>query len=232
MGFDKPKVCGARYVSCRGCGIRQWRFRRDAYLPSILAAATMAFGCTASVNRFAVVPSHVCAGTPVKLEMDVLGSPTITVDPPLEQQAGETYVPETTTHFVLSVRRWPLGSRAGSETEVKVMPGTPAQVDEIAAAVICQDQKITGSLLRPQGEWDPRLRVTTVESGEDRDIVITHEGREGRVTPQNPTTTAFDGTSPGGAWTFSSPLGNGERCDGSRAPLNLLNVSAQVTCGN
>jgi hypothetical protein len=128
----------------------------------------MAFGCAARVARFAVVPSHVCAGTPVKLEMDVLGSPTISVDPPLEQQAREIYLPETTTHFVVSVRRWPLGSRAGSETEVKVMPGTPAEADEITAAVICHDEKVTGSIVPPQGEWDPRLRVTTVESGEDR----------------------------------------------------------------
>jgi hypothetical protein len=152
VGFDKPK---ARSTICKLQRVRNTavRFRRDAYLPSILAAATMAFGCTASVNRFAVVPSHVCAGTPVKLEMDVLGSPTITVDPPLEQQAGETYVPETTTR--------------------------------ITAAVICHDEKVTGSIVRPQGEWDPRLRVTTVESGEDRDIATTHEGREGRVTPQS-----------------------------------------------
>jgi hypothetical protein len=130
--------------------------------------------------------------------MDVLGSPTISVDPPLEQQAGETYPPETTTR--------------------------------ITAAVICHDEKVTGSIVRPQGEWDPRLRVTTVESGEDRDIATTHEGREGRVTPQSPTTPSM--VLHCGTWTFSSPLRNGEGCDGSPAPLNLLNVSAQVTCRN
>lgn len=211
------------------CSSARRRWRRV----SILALATLASACAAKVNRFAVVPSHVCAGTPVKLDMEVVGTPTITIDPPLEHHTGQRYVPQTTTHFVVSVlRRWPLNSKAGSETEVKVMPGTPAEPDEITANVVCQDDKVIGALPRSPAEWDPRLKVSTVESGEDREILVSHEGREARLTPQSPTTTAFDGTSPGGAWTVSSPLRSGERCGASPAPPSLLNVSAQVRCGN
>lgn len=64
----------------------------------------------------------------MKLDMEVGGTPTITIDPPLEQQAGQTYAPQATTHLVVSVRRCPLNSREGPETEVKVMPGTPAEL--------------------------------------------------------------------------------------------------------
>jgi len=198
----------------------------------MLAIATLALGCAAKVNRFAVVPSHVCAGTPVKLEMDVVGSPTVTIDPPLQPEPNQTYIPQQTTHFVVSVRRGPLNSKEGSETEVKVMPGTPAEPDEITAAVVCQDQRLAGAIPRAPGEWDPRLRVTTVESGQDREIVVSHEGREAHLTPQGPSTSAFEGTSPGGTWTLWSPLRNGEQCDMSPVLPNFLNVSAQVSCGN
>lgn len=196
-------------------------------------AVALLFGpaCAAKVLKFEVAPSHVCAGTPVKLDMQVVGTPSVTTDPPLTEQAPHTYMPTTTTHFVLKVRRWPR-KPVGSEAEVKVMPGHPAEPDEITASVVCQTDKLLGSVVRPPAEWDSRLRVTTVESGEEREVLVTHEGRSARLTPGNPTTSVFDGTSPGGEWTLSSPLEAGESCGASPPPPNLLNVAAHVRCGN
>lgn len=181
--------------------------------------------------RFDVIPSHACSGTPVRLELRVAGTPTITTEPSLAEQADHTYVPTATTHFVLSVRRWP-GKPAGSETEVKVMPGEPAEPDEITAQVRCEADQLTGTVPRAVREWDPRLRVTTVESGEEREVIVSHEGRSARLTPESPSTNAFDGTSPGGDWILTSPLRSGERCGASPPPPNLLNISAQVRCGS
>lgn len=187
--------------------------------------------CAPKVLKFEVTPSHVCSGTPVKLNIQVAGTATITTTPALPHQPGQTYIPTTTTHFVVSVSRWPR-KPAGSETEVKVMPGNPAEPDEITANVSCQADKVAGTVPRTASEWDTRLKVTTVESGEDREVLVTHEGRSARLTPQSPTTTAFDGTSPGGDWNLSSPLKGGEKCGASPAPPSLLNVSAHVRCGN
>jgi hypothetical protein len=187
-------------------------------------------GCVARVDRFTVMPSHICAGTPVKLDMQVAGTPTLTIDPPLQPQVGQVYVPQATTHFVVAVTRWPPNTKAGSETEVRVMPGTPPAPDEVTASVSCVGDKVTGTLLRSPEEWDRRLRVGIVESGEDREVIVSHEGREARLTVQKPSTSAFDGTSLGGAWVISSPLQSQERCAGVPPPPNLLNVSAEVRC--
>lgn len=210
-------------------------FRRRLRLPRqcLLVAVPLLVGpaCAPKVLKFEVTPSHVCARTPVKLDMQVVGTPSVTINPPLTEQAGHTYVPITTTHFVLSVLRWP-HKPCGSEAEVKVMPGNPAEPDEITASVACETDKLIGTVPRPPAEWDPRLKVTTVESGEDREVLVTHEGRSARLTPASPTTNAFDGTSPGGDWTLSSPLKAAERCEANRPPPNLLNVAAQMRCGN
>ena len=205
------------------------RTHARALVLAVVAAAGVA--CAAKVARFDIVPSHVCAGTSVKLDMQVKGTPSVTVSPPLPQEPGQTYIPMTTTRFLLKVRRWPL-KPVGSEAEVKVMPGDPPEPDEITASVTCQANKVAGSVQRPAFEWDPRLRVTTVESGEDREISISHAGRSATLTPQNPTTNVFAGTSPSGDWTLRSPLKPGEECGADLAPPNLLNVSAQVRCGN
>lgn len=208
-------------VSCWRPSRRAWRI-----LP---AAILLGPGCGAKVLKFDLVPNHVCAGTPVKLDMQVVGTPTVSTSPPLPQQPGLVYVPTTTTRFVLSVRRWPR-KPIGSETEVKVMPGSPAEADEITANVTCSGDRLSGTVDRSPSAWDPRLKVTTVESGEEGEVLVSHEGRSARLTPASPTTDAFAGTSPGGAWTVSSTLPPGQRCDDH--PPDILNIAAQVRCGS
>jgi hypothetical protein len=200
-----------------------------APVPLLLAALATAAGCAPKIARFTVTPSHVCAGTPVKLEARVTGTPTLTIDPPLPEQPGHIYVPQATTHFVISVKRWPTKKPKGSEAEVRVFPGGP---DEVTAKVRCENGVVSGTQRRDPMEWDPRLQVTLVESGEDREVTVTHDGRSARLTPQAPTTSAFEGTSPGGDWTISSPLRSGETCDAAGGLPANLNVSAEVRCGS
>jgi len=52
----------------------------------MLVMAALLSACAAQVNRFTIVPSHVCRGTPVKLDIQVVGTPTITTNPSLQQQ--------------------------------------------------------------------------------------------------------------------------------------------------
>jgi hypothetical protein len=197
----------------------------------LVVALASAAGCAPKIHRFTVTPSHVCAGTPVTLDAQVTGTPTLTIDPPLAEQPGHVYVPQATTHFVVSVRRWPSKKRAGSETEVRVFPGT-GDPDEITAKVRCDGGTVSGTQSRDAREWDPRLQVTVVESGEDREVTLAHAGRTARLTTQAPTTRAFEGTSPGGDWTISSPLRPGETCESGAAMPTNLNVSAELRCGS
>jgi hypothetical protein len=202
---------------------------RPCPLLALALAATTGAACAPKIHRFTVTPSHICAGTPVKLDAQVTGTPTLTIDPPLTEQPGNIYVPQATTHFVISVTRWPIKKPKGSEAEVRVFPGGP---DEVTAKVRCEGGTVSGTVAREPAEWDPRLQVTVVESGEDREVTVTHAGRTARLTPQAPTTSAFEGTSPGGDWTISSPLRAGETCGtGGATPANL-NVSAEVRCGS
>jgi hypothetical protein len=206
-------------------------WRRARILCAAVLVATLTSACTAKVGRFVVKPSHTCAGTPVTLDMSVTGKATVTTDPPLEPVSRRTYQPRTTTHFVVAVEWWLPPSKDGSETEVTVMPGDPPRQDELTANVACQGGVLVGTLLRSVDEWDPRLTVETVESGEDRDVTVRHEGRQAHLTPRQPSTRIFEGTSPAGEWIMSSPLLGHERCGSTPPPPNLLNVSAVVTCG-
>ena len=205
------------------------RHRAWPSLWTLVLTAAASVGCAPKIHRFTVTPSHVCVGTPVKLDAQVTGTPTLTTDPPLAQQPGNVYVPEATTHFVISVTRWPTKKPKGSEAEVRVFPGEP---DEVTAKVRCEGATVTGTLRRDPAEWDPRLQVTVVESGEDREVTVSHAGRTARMTPEASATRAFEGTSPGGDWTISSPLRPGETCGaGAAIPANL-NVSAELRCGS
>jgi hypothetical protein len=194
-----------------------------------IAAVLTLPGCAARVVRFQAAPSHVCAGTPVTLTVETVGSPAVSTAPPLAEGPGRTYRPAVTTRFFLTVSRF-LGKKARSETEVRVMPGSPGEADEITANVVCAGGRISGTVQRDPAAWDPRLRVAAVESGEDRDVEVVHEGRSATLTPQQPTTSAFEGTSPGGAWTLSSALRAGESCGSSPPVADILNLSAGVRC--
>ncbi len=168
----------------------------------------------------------------MRLDLKVNGQPSVTSEPPLPSPGDHVYLPTTTTRFHLTVRRW-LQKDAVSETEVRVMAGAlDAEPDEISIPVTCQENRLVGSLERLPAEWDRRLRVARVESGEDRELRIVHEGREARLSPQDPATSAFADTGAAGTWAVSAPLGPAERCDATPAPPDLLTIAAHLRCGS
>lgn len=194
--------------------------------PCLTAAALLAcIGCAPKVHRFEVTPSHICPGTPVQLHVEVTGKPTVTTQPPIHAQPTGVYVPATNTHFTLQVRRW--FRKKGSETEVVVVPSP----DEITVYVQCVSGKLIGTLLdRKIPDWDPRLKVTTVETGAERELVVKHADREARLTPAQPSTDAFKGTSPAGPWTIEAALLAGEICASSDALPHRFFLTSGTAC--
>src|SRR5262245_24368485 len=139
------------------------RARLLAFVPALLPA------CAPKIARFTVVPHHLCSGTPVGVDWEVTGSPRLTTAPPIAPQADRTYAPTATTVFTLEVRRWP-GKPKTSQTEAKVVQGTAAgpEADEIPFNLKCEAGALVGTLERPPADWDARIRVGALESGEDR----------------------------------------------------------------
>lgn len=209
-------------------------FRRAALAASIAGIGLSTASC-ASRMEFTVTPHEICAGTPVKVDWRVArGSPRLTTDPPITQQSDRTYLPATTTRFIITVKPW-IGKPKRRETAATVYTGTISQPEnsDMAFRTRCEGRDLIGSFDRPAAEWDPRLTVGLVESGEGRDLSVTHEGREATLTAQQMTTSAFDGTMLGGSWSVRVPLLSSERCDGTGTRLpNLIILVAHVRCGS
>ena len=98
--------------------------------------------------------------------MRVTGKATVTTDPPLEPVSRRTYQSGRRPTSVVAVEWWLPPSKDGSETEVTVMPGDPRGRTSSPPTSRCQGGVLVGTLLRSVDEWDPRLTVETVESGE------------------------------------------------------------------
>jgi hypothetical protein len=221
-------------LATRRCALPR-RGRSKLQIVLIVAIAGVP-SCAPTIRRFTVLPHDVCKGTPVVAEWDVSGGrATISTDPNLPPQSGRTYVPATTTKFVLTVT--PLvGKPVAKPNEVTVFTGTAGQPepDQISfEEITCQAGQVTGTANRPFTGWDQRLTVGLVESGNDRSVSVNHEGRTAVLTTQEPTTRVFDGTKLGGTWTVSVPLIGTEKCDGTGTkPPDLVIVTAQVYCGS
>ena len=191
--------------------------------------------CAPTISRFEVTPHAVCAGTPVEIEWKVSGgSAKLTTDPPLRSQSDKTYMPTTTTRFTLTVEPL-MGKPKSRETEATVYTriADEPQSSEIAFMTPCQGGRIIATAERPLEEWDPRLRVGRVETSEERDVTLSHEGRQATLTAREPGTQVFDGTQLAGTWTLAIPLLPNESCDGTGSlPPDLFIVTAQLRCGD
>lgn len=191
--------------------------------------------CAPTISRFTATPHEVCPGTPVQIAWRVSGgSAKLTTDPPLSSQSDESYVPTTTTQFILTVEPL-LGKPKSRETEATVYTGIAGepQPSEIAFMPPCQRGGVVATAERPLAEWDPRLTVGWVETNEERDLTLSHEGRQATLTAGQPGTQAFDGTQLAGTWSLVIPLLPSESCDGTGdLPPDLFIVTAHVRCGN
>ena len=65
----------------------------------------------------------------------------------------------------------------------------------------------------------------------ERAIAIEHNGRRATVSPDDPTTDAFTGTSVAGDWILRSELSDGQACPGADLPRDL-SIVAEMRCSN
>lgn len=191
--------------------------------------------CAPTIRQFEVTPHAVCPGTPVAITWKVRGgSAKLTTVPPLRSQSNETYIPATTTRFILTVEPF-LGEPKSRETEATVYTPIPDEplTSEIAFTPPCQRDRIVAKAERPFEEWDPRLTVGRVETSEARDLTLSHEGRQATLTARESGTETFDGTQLAGTWTLEIPLLPNERCDEpGNLPPDLFIVTAHLRCGD
>ena len=210
-----------------------WAWPRRVVL--IIAAATTS-SCAAKINRFTVLPHDICKGTPVIADWDTTGGRArVSTEPPLNPKPPRVYLPVTTTTFILTVKPL-IGSQVAQPNEVTVFDGSDSQPESDGISfenLRCQGGQVVGTADRPFSGWDPKLTVLSVESGDSRDVTVTHEGHHATLTAQNPVSNAFRGSKLGGAWTVSVPLLPSEKCDGTGAkPPAVVIVTAQVYCGS
>ena len=201
----------------------------------LLIASWGLAACAPTISQFTATPHEVCPGTPVQIKWKVSGgSAKLATDPPLSSQSEETYVPTTTTQFILTVEPL-LGKPKSRETEATVYTGVASQLQpsEIAFMPPCQPGSVVATAERPLAEWDPRLTVGSVETDEERDLTLSHEGRQATLTAGQPGTQVFDGTKLAGSWSLVIPLLPNESCDGTGdRPPDLFIVTAHVRCGD
>ena len=217
--------------------VRTFFSRRRSVRPRSTAAllGLFAISCAVKINSFTVAPHEICPGTPVKVDWKVKGgSATLTTNPPLDPQAERTYVPATTTQFIITVKP-AAGMPKSKETAATVYTGTASEPEpsEMGFKTRCEGSRLLGSFDRPLAEWDPKLTVGLLESGEDARAHRRARRPAGDVTAEQPSTSAFDGTPLGGPWSVAVPLLASETCDGTGgAPPRLIILTAHVRCGS
>ena len=200
------------------------------------SAALATISCGAHITRFTVLPHDICTGTTVVAAWKASGGRArISAHPPLDEHPRRTYLPAETTTFVLTVK--PLIGRPDQKpNEVTVFSATSDHPEPDGLSfedLKCENGMVTGSADRPFTEWDGKLSVSSIESGDGREVAVTHEGRTATLTAQAPTTSEFKGTKLGGSWSVRVPLLPAEKCDGTGAkPPNLVMITVQVYCGS
>lgn len=192
-------------------------------------------GCAPTITRFAVEPHEICPGTAVTTSWTARGGRTsVTTAPELRPKSSQTYVPQTTTQFILHVDPI-LGKPKARESEVTVYAATDgpatANISEIGLEIECKNNALVATADRPASEWDSRLTVGSIEIDEDRAVTVTHAGRSATLNDQVAKTNAFAGTPLSGTWSISAPLLSNESCESASMPLDLLILTASVTCG-
>jgi hypothetical protein len=193
-------------------------------------------GC-AEIRTFTVTPHDICPGTSVKTDWDISGKPKLTTTPPLAPQSERVYVPTSDTDFTLTAKAL-LNKKTAPPNTVTLYTGTPSAPKEMPQPLVFRTTCVDGVVIAAETllaeDWDPKLAVATITSGEDRDITIEHDGKQATFTAQNPTSSGLTGTKMVGMWRITVPLKPGESCSGSNPPteLNKIVLSPFLYCGS
>jgi hypothetical protein len=188
--------------------------------------------CNAQVKTFSAVPRHICAGEPVQVQWDVVGSASITVTPPnaalpngpVESNGQATITPENTTTVALQVTHV-LGTPTTSSKEIEVRD--PASTPEVLAASLgdpdaqpgCDGGKAWATIHVKRFAADVKVATVATHPGDNRVYEIQHAGVHASAAPGGQTI-AFSGTPIMGDWLVSTPLTAGQTC--RTIPHNLV----------
>jgi hypothetical protein len=182
----------------------------------------------AEIRRFTVTPHEICPGTTVKTDWDATGKPSVTTQPDLKPQSGRTYLPTADTDFLMTVRGF-LKTAKAPPNRVTLYTGTPPSPVPMSQPLTfttkCVGNNVVAEDTLVPADWDPRLMIATIASGEDREITIAHEGREATFTPANNSSTSFSGTRLSGSWKITVPLSSTEKCSGENPPTSLHQIA-------
>jgi hypothetical protein len=187
----------------------------------------VALGCAATASLRAT-PNVICAGRTVRLAWDGSGSGDLSADPAdaslgsAPATGSKSVRPKVTTTYRFRVSK--LLNVKTSEASVKVL-SVPEQPTAIGAAISdetadCAPGRVWVTARVPADAWDPRLRVNTVTSGDNRPYKVQHLITTADVAPGVPSD-AFRDQPIAGAWKLETPLRPGEVCGGASLPPSL-----------
>lgn len=205
---------------------------RAGAVMGIAALVCLLAGCAARVKSFSAVPRHVCAGEPVHIQWNVVGSASVTVTPPdaglvdgpVASEGQATIRPAATTKVALHVTRM-LGRSTTSTQEIQVTsaPRKPqvlaASMGDSDAQPGCAGGKAWATVHADR--FAPDLKVSTVAAypGDSRIYDVRHAGLDVAVAPGSPATALRD-TPIAGDWILTVPLSPGQTC--ATIPHNLV----------
>ncbi len=196
------------------------------------AAVCVLSACSAQVKAFTAVPRHICAGEPVQLQWNVVGSANVTVTPPssglpdgpVESEGHATITPKTTTLVALHVTRT-LGSPTTSTQEIEVTTATEkpevltASMGDAKASPGCSGGKVWATVHAQHFAANMNVATMSAHPGDRRIYEVQHAGLHATVAPEA-STAAFAGVPIEGDWVLTTPLSNGQTC--ATVPRNLV----------
>ena len=197
--------------------------------------ALVALGCAATASLRAT-PNVVCAGHTVRLVWDGSGSGDLSADPvdaslgSVPATGSKSVRPKMTTTYRFRVST--LLRVKTSEASVKVL-SAPEQPTAIGAAISdetagCAPGRVWVTARVPADLWDPRLRVNTVASGDNRPYKVQHLTTTADVPPAV-SSEAFRDQPIAGAWKLETLLRPGEVCGEASLPPSLA-IHVTLVC--
>ena len=213
-----------------------------------LAVLVFALAGCASIDKFEVSQSAVCAGETVKVSWKTCGTTTLTQVPIQPGQSDECLdslpvgsnpmaVPNSGTVqrqmtaanvFYIETSGW-FGKPVHKCARVFVNQALPLAERPQCAGL----RTIRTVISRPAAaEWSENMKVGAVQNLNEIRVSVRHDGRAASLAPKE-ISQAFATSNPAGEWIIESELQDGPDCGqaGNRAP-NVLMLQVLPVCQN
>ncbi len=218
--------------------------RPQATCTLIAALLAASAGCASGrIYGFAATPRRVCPATRiVTLTWNVEGRVSLSALPPLEglghePSAGKKDIPAAARTVTLTASKF-LATDVKSEQEITVFGAPEAiAIGPDATDVTCDEanREAVAVLAFEASEFDPLVRVLSLENAWDREVAVAHRGAAWTVRPRETVTLVpraglSPGVQPAGPWVLRAHLKDGETC-GTPSARALLHITFNATIG-